>query len=60
MRSVAFSKAVNRFSLDGLNISVNNNFGDIYEKADIDGWTAGVVKELESVVNSTMGGLVNV
>lgn len=60
LRSVAFSKAVNRFSLDGLNISVNNNFGDIYEKADIDGWTAGVVKELESVVNSTMGGLVNV
>lgn len=50
-------RAIQNFSFDKLEVVANNQFGDIHETADLDGWMEGLTDKLTEAVEMTMGGI---
>lgn len=50
-------RAIQNFSFDKLEVIANNNFGDVHETADLDGWMEGLTDKLTEAVEMTMGGI---
>lgn len=50
-------RAIQNFSFDKLEVVANNQFGDIHETADLDGWMEGLTDKLTEAVEMTMGGV---
>lgn len=56
LRELASQRAINNISLDKVVVDVKNSFGDVYENADLDGWTESINTGLsEAVYNSVEG-----
>ena len=51
-------RAIQNFSFDKIEVIANNNFGDVHETADLDGWMDNLTDNLSEAVNATMGGAV--
>lgn len=57
LRDLMERRAIQNFSFDKLEVIANNQFGDIHETADLDGWMEGLTDRLTEAVETTMGGV---
>lgn len=57
IKDIATQRAVTNVSWDKLNVSVTNTFGDIHEKADLDGWLGTLQQGLQEAAESAMTGV---
>lgn len=58
LKDLAEMRAIQNFSFDKIEVIANNNFGDVHETADLDGWMDNLTDNLSEAVNATMGGAV--
>lgn len=57
LRDLMEKRAIQNFTFDKLEVIANNQFGDIHETADLDGWMEGLTDRLTEAVETTMGGV---
>lgn len=57
LRDLMERRAIQNFSFEKLEVIANNQFGDIHETADLDGWMEGLTDRLTEAVETTMGGV---
>lgn len=57
LRELASQRAINNISLDKVVVDVKNSFGDVYENADLDGWTESINTGLSEAVYNSVEGL---
>lgn len=57
LRDLMERRAIQNFSFEKLEVIANNQFGDIHETADLDGWMEGLTDSLTEAVETTMGGV---
>lgn len=58
LKDLAEMRAIQNFSFDKIEVIANNNFGDVHETADLDGWMDNLTDNLSEAVNATMGGAI--
>lgn len=58
LKDLAEMRAIQNFSFDKIEVIANNNFGDVHETADLDGWMDNLTDNLSEAVNATMGGVI--
>ena len=58
LKELAEQRAIQNFSFDKIEVVANNQFGDIHETADLDGWMDTLTDNLSEAVNATMGGVI--
>lgn len=58
LKDLAEMRAIQNFSFDKIEVIANNNFGDVHETADLDGWMDNLTDNLSEAVNATMGGTI--
>lgn len=58
LKALAEMRAIQNFSFDKIEVIANNNFGDVHETADLDGWMDNLTDNLSEAVNATMGGVI--
>lgn len=58
LKDLAEMRAIQNFSFDKIEVVANNNFGDVHETADLDGWMDNLTDNLSEAVNATMGGAI--
>lgn len=58
LKYLAEMRAIQNFSFDKIEVIANNNFGDVHETADLDGWMDNLTDNLSEAVNATMGGVI--
>lgn len=58
LKELAEQRAIQNFSFDKIEVVANNQFGDIHETADLDGWMDTLTDNLSETVNATMGGVI--
>lgn len=58
LREIATARAIDQYSigLDKVMVEVKNSFGDVYEKADLDGWQSSLVEGLTEAIYQSVGG----
>lgn len=56
LKALAESRAITKFSLDKIDIKMENKFGDVNEKVDLDGYFNGVIDDLKEAVETSIGG----
>lgn len=57
LRELAIERGINKFSFEKIEVNASNNFGDINNIADIDGFTDIINKGLEDAIFTTAQGL---
>lgn len=51
LRDLATIRAINRFSVDGINVNVSQKFGDVHQAMDLDGIGNIVISQIETVLD---------
>ena len=57
LREMATERAISQYSLDKVMVEVNNQFGDVHENVDLDGWQTGLVDGLKEAIETGIGGV---